>query len=259
RLPLWNPYIGTGIPVIETSVFAILHPFTLLYTVLPFEQANSVSAILRLAPAGLGMFLLLRVLGGGVAASLLGGMLFMLSTFHLAFRFHPLPNVSGLLPFLLLLSELALRGASARRCGAAWALLGALALVGAHGETAVHVLAVTWAYHLLRAVSVEHGSRWSSIRRALMFLGGSSALALLAATAVVWGHVLAIVDSNALHIRQGLMRPLPPIHLFSFVVPTSFRPGLHAAYLGVIPLLLAARGLVARGPFPAWPWAIIGG
>jgi hypothetical protein len=259
RFPIWNPYLATGVPVIETSPFATLHPFTLLYGILPFEQANSVLAVVRLAPAGLGAFLLARVLGGGIAASLLAGMLFMLSTFHLAFRFHPQPNVSALLPFLLLLSELTLRGASVRRCGAAWALLGALALVGGHAETAVHVFGVAWTYHLMRAASVQHDRRWQSIRRALVFLGASSACALLAATAFVWGHLLAIVESNALHMRRWMLRSLPLVHLFSFVVPVRFGPGVDSAYLGVIALLLAVRGLAGRSPFPAWPWAVIGG
>src|SRR5690349_16888930 len=53
-LPLWNPYVGTGVPVSEALQPALFHPFTLLLVALPVEHALTVLALLRLALAGLG-------------------------------------------------------------------------------------------------------------------------------------------------------------------------------------------------------------
>jgi hypothetical protein len=134
RPPLWNPYVGTGVPVAEIGLSAFFHPLTLLLLAFPFELALTLMAVLRIAIAGLGAFLLARVLGCRTPASIAAGILFMFSPFHLWFRFHPLPNASMLLPLLLATSELRVRGGSTCRLGAAWALLGALMLLGVTGK-----------------------------------------------------------------------------------------------------------------------------
>jgi len=261
HLPLWNPYIGTGVPVAEAMTPGFLHPYTLLLLFVPFEYALTILAVVRLVPAGLGAFLFVRVLGCGFPAGILAGVLFMLSSFHLGFRFHTLPNVSSLLPFLLLVSELRLRGRSTRRLGASWSLVGTLTLLGGHAQTSFHCLGAAWAYHLLRAATsspVERRGR--EIGSGFLFLTVCTALSVLGACVAVWGHTETLLAANALPYRSALPSPrLPPMHLLSFLMPANFRPDLYPAYLGVITLVLAARGLVSRGAFPAWPWVVLGG
>jgi len=261
HLPLWNPYIGTGVPVAEAMTPGFLHPYTLLLFLLPFEYALTMLAVLRLVPAGLGAFLFARVLGCGFPAGILAGALFMLSSFHLGFRFHTLPNVSSLLPFLLVVSELRLRGRSTRRLGASWSLVGTLMLLGGHAQTSVHCLGAAWAYHLLRAATSGpvHG-RGREIGSGFLFLTICTALSVLGASVAVWGHTEILLAANALPYRSALPSPrLPPMHLLSFLMPANFRQVLYPAYFGVITLVLAARGLVSRGAFPAWPWVVLGG
>src|SRR6187399_1752238 len=94
-LPLWNPYIGTGVPVSEALQPGLFHPFTLVLVALPVEHALTVLALLRLALAGLGAFALARILGCGAPAATLAGVLYGLEPFHLVLRFHTLPNVSA--------------------------------------------------------------------------------------------------------------------------------------------------------------------
>ncbi len=253
RLPLWNPLIGVGAPVIESIQPALLHPFTLLLYALPSDDALSVLAVARLALAGLGTFLLARTLGCGLPAAALAGLLFMLSPFHLRFRLHPLPNVSALLPFLLWISELRLRGGSPRRCGAAWSLVGTLSILGGHPETLVHTLAAAWTYHLLRAAgSAPAGGRWRALGAAAAFLAASTGLAALGATGVLWGSVEALLRSYLIRFRLMAGPGAPPPADLSLLLPSS------PSYVGILALLLAARGLFARGRFPAWPWACLG-
>ncbi len=257
RLPLWNPYVGTGVPVAETALPALFHPFTLLLFGLPFEHALTLMAVIRLALAGLGAFLLARVMGCSAPGGIAAGLLFMFSPFHLWFCFHPLANASMLLPFLLVVSELRVRGASARRAGAAWALLGTLMLLGGHGETTAHCVGVAWLYHLLRTANLAtKRERWKHLRAEAVFLSICTFLAVLGGAVVVFGHLAVLSESLAIPVRSALgYRHLPLGRLPPLLLPGLRDPYL---YLGIAALLFAARGAGAKGPFPAAPWVLIG-
>lgn len=253
-LPLWNPYVGTGVPVSEALQPALFHPFTLLLVALPVEHALTVLALLRLALAGLGAFVLARVLGCGAPAATLAGVLYGLEPFQLVLRFHTLPNVSACLPWLLALSERRLRGG--RPCGtlAAWALVAALACLGGHSQTTMHVLAVAIGYHLLRTVT-----RPASIGRELGFLGAGLVLAALGALVALWGHAELVLDGYARVYRalRGAYPRLPASHLASFLLPGA-RAGVQVSgYVGLAALVLAAGGVAGRAAFPAWPWVVV--
>jgi hypothetical protein len=261
RLPLWNPYIGTGYPVAEALQPALLHPFTVLLLVVPYEHALTLMAVIRLGLAGAGTFVLARALGCGGAAAGLAGTLFMFSPIHLNFRFSPLANVTVLLPWMLAASELRLRGARPRRIGAAWSLLGTLAILGGHAESIAHTFGLVWVYHLARASTARAGE---GLRRrlgsALLFLTACTILAALGAAGVIWGHTQVVLDSQVMRLRTsyGAYPVLPLDHLRSFLIPTA-RHGLRwGAYLGLLTLVLAGAGIVGRGPFAVWPWLAIG-
>ena len=253
-LPLWNPYVGTGVPVSEALQPALFHPFTLLLVALPVEHALTVLALLRLALAGLGAFVLARVLGCGAPAATLAGVLWALEPFHLVLRFHTLPNVSACLPWLLAVSEHRLRGGASRRTLAAWALVAAFACLGGHSQTAAHVLGIAVAYHLVRAIG-----RPAALGRELGFVGAGVLLAALGALVAVWGHTELVLDGFARTFRafRGVYPHLPASHLGSFLVPVGLSGVQVPAYVGLLALVLVAGGLAGRAPFPAWPWALL--
>jgi hypothetical protein len=252
-LPLWNPYVGTGVPVSEALQPALFHPFTLFLVALPVEHALTVLALLRLALAGLGAFALARVLGCGGPAATLAGVMYGLEPFHLVLRFHTLPNVSACLPWLLALSEHRLRADTPRWTLPAWALVAALACLGGHSQTTLHVLAVATAYHLARMLAGR-----ATIRRELGFLAAALLLAALGGLVALWGHAELVLDGWARTYRtvRGAYPRLPPSHLPSFVVPGT-RGVQVPGYVGLLALVLAAGGLAGRAPFPAWPWAAL--
>jgi hypothetical protein len=253
-LPLWNPYIGTGVPVSEALQPGLFHPFTLVLVALPVEHALTVLALLRLALAGLGAFALARILGCGAPAATLAGVLYGLEPFHLVLRFHTLPNVSACLPWLLALSERRLRGGAPRQTLAAWALVAALACLGGHSQTTVHVLAVATAYHLLRAAA-----RPAVLARELGFVGAGLLLAALGGLVAVWGHTELVLDGFARTYRtlRGTYPRLPLSHLVSFLASGPTGGVQVTAYVGLLALVLAAGGLVGRAGFSAWPWAVL--
>ena len=60
RLPLWNPYTFMGAPFLANSQAGFFYPLNVLMAWLPTEQAVSLSIVLHLAIAALGMYALAR-------------------------------------------------------------------------------------------------------------------------------------------------------------------------------------------------------
>lgn len=76
ELPLWNPFIRTGIPYIGNPYISILNPFVLvpLWAAGPINGAK-IAVVLACAMAGAGQYWLGRVIGLGRLASFAGGAL----------------------------------------------------------------------------------------------------------------------------------------------------------------------------------------
>ena len=72
QLPFWDPWTEAGVSVLGQLSPALLHPWTLLYLVFPFDLAFKLNHLLPLFVAGLGMFLLARRLGCSPPAALAG-------------------------------------------------------------------------------------------------------------------------------------------------------------------------------------------
>ncbi len=81
QVPLWNPYSFSGTPHAANYQSAVFSPVNLLYLVLPFLDAWSVSIILQPLLAGLFLYFFLRVLDRSREASLLGSIAFMFCGF----------------------------------------------------------------------------------------------------------------------------------------------------------------------------------
>jgi hypothetical protein len=81
RLPLWNPYMGLGVPLAGSAVDAVQHPFNLLLALLPFEAGFKAWVLLSYLLAGAGTFLLGRQLGLSFSPALGAALAFALSGF----------------------------------------------------------------------------------------------------------------------------------------------------------------------------------
>jgi hypothetical protein len=79
RLPLWNPYLFSGVPTIEAGSGDILYPASVLHFVLPLTSALAWKLILHVYLAGLFMYLAARALGVRRYLALFGGTAYMLS------------------------------------------------------------------------------------------------------------------------------------------------------------------------------------
>lgn len=127
RLPLWNPHLFMGAPLLANSQAGVLYPLNWLFLALPAPKQVAWSAALHVWIAGAGMLAYTRrCLRLSWPGAFLAAMLFALGGFLGAQVDHPNQlHVSAWLPWLLLLTE----------AGATWGLAAVIALMLLAGHT----------------------------------------------------------------------------------------------------------------------------
>ncbi len=145
HLPLWNPYIMTGMPFIADAQSAVLYPINIVFYTFPFKDAFATSAFIRLFIAGFGMFLFADALGIEFLGALFAGISFMFCAFNIVWLNHPQANVSVFLPWLFLLSYKFIKTGRLRYAG--WlALIIGVQFLGGHPETSAYILLAAMIY-----------------------------------------------------------------------------------------------------------------
>jgi len=72
QLPLWNPYILSGIPFMAAGQQAVLYPFGLIFYLVPLVQAYGLFTALHFFLGGLFMYAFLRSLEAGRLGATVG-------------------------------------------------------------------------------------------------------------------------------------------------------------------------------------------
>jgi hypothetical protein len=251
RLPLWNPYLFMGAPLLANSQAAALYPlhWPLLWLAAPKQIAWSIVLHIWLAGAGTYLFAR-RAIGLRWPAAVTAAVVFALGGFLGAQVEHVNQlNASAWLPWLLLCVETA-RGHGRGR----WlAMLGggaivALALLAGHTQAAYIVLCGAGLYAVLVGVESLRKPRWRQ---------GLGALALLVAMglmglALAAGQLLPTLELSQLSVRSaGLpyseaasFSLKPSLLLKAFLPPLLWDPPFSefVTYVGVAGLALAALG-----------------
>ena len=110
ELPLWNPYLFSGVPFLAAGQHSALYPLSLVFYALPLPLAYGVFTWLQLAIAGFGMFFFGRALRLGRAASLFAGLAMMFSGFLVvSVVFSMIIAAAAWLPWLLACIEMIIR------------------------------------------------------------------------------------------------------------------------------------------------------
>jgi hypothetical protein len=94
RLPLWNPYVGTGVPLFAEALHGVLHPASVIAALLGPAAGLDLVMLLHLATASLGAFSLARVLGVSHAGAVASGFAYGLSGFTVSMT-NNLPFLAG--------------------------------------------------------------------------------------------------------------------------------------------------------------------
>jgi hypothetical protein len=260
RLPHWAPHQGFGFPLLADIEVSTFYPTTVLgaltygpepsYLLLEREMA------VHLVIAGLGLFLLLRAAGAGVAGGMLGGVVFAFSGFMWAHLSHStIIQAASWVPWVMLGGVRLLDRPTGRAVvGTGIAL--ALSILGGHPQVSYYA-GLTLAVLLLigarahRSPPVDAPSR----RR----VAGAAAAAVLLALGLA---AVQLFPTAVLARRSFRWRPpaeflwaesLPFDRLLTFLVPLAFEgterwrhvDEFHA-YVGILPLTLAGMALLLR-------------
>jgi Bacterial membrane protein YfhO len=248
RLPVWTPNLSAGRPLLAAQQSAPLFPLTWIGVVFPYWESLAWIAVLKLTLAALGTFLLSRALGLRRGPALLGGVAFAFGTYLILWLGHPHSNAYVVLPWLFLLAERLCRRGTVGDAGALGGALG-LAWLGGQPESALIVSLATAAWVLHRLVSTVP-TRPEAVRRGALALGaGLLGLALAAVMLLPFAEILH--QSFATSRAQAPLAPKAFLTVFFPKYWPTGGPGNYAErtlYVGALPTLLAAAGLVARRP-----------
>jgi hypothetical protein len=106
KLPLWNPYMFSGYPLMAAFQTAAFYPLNVLYFILPFVSAWSLQVILQPILSGIFAYLFLKNLKLDKLSSLFGAIIYSYSGFNLFFlEFNVHAHVASYIPIFLLLID----------------------------------------------------------------------------------------------------------------------------------------------------------
>ncbi|MBV8085502.1 MAG: hypothetical protein JO247_11875, partial [Chloroflexi bacterium] len=253
RLPLWNPYLFSGMPFQADIQSGFFYPPNLLFERLarPFDYASMEwLAIVHYWLAGAGLYLLTRTLGVSRLGSLLGGLVWMWSGFMVAQLGHlNMVEVAVWLPVELLLLRLAIVGVRQ------WLTIPLVAATLAVAFFAGHTQLFLYELLALALFVAFSGAYRRSIPVLATCLAGAAILAAV--------QILPSFELTRLSLRSGISYQestqfaLAPAGLLTLLVPHFFGENAQNywgswtttevfGYAGILPLVLAAGALWLR-------------
>jgi hypothetical protein len=268
RLPLWNPYLFSGMPFAADIQSGLFYPINLLFERLahPFAYpAMEALAMVHYALAGALAYLLARSLNISRVSAIAAGLVWMWSGFMVAQLGHlNMVEVAVWLPLELLLLRLAL--VDVRRQLTVPTLSAVLAIAFFAGHTQLFL------YELLAlALFVAFWGRYrTSIPIVAISLAGAAILAAV--------QLLPSLELTRLSLRSGIsyqestQYALAPVGLLTLLVPHFFGENAQNywgswtstevfGYAGILPLVLAMVALRLRRQSQTrfWFWlAVLG-
>jgi len=244
EVPLWNPYMLSGTPLLANAQSAVFYPFNVLYYMLPAPIAWSLGFVLRSFLVILFTAGFVRALGGTATGSLAAAVLFAFCGFLTAWQGQAMSDAAIWLPLICWMTVSLHRQPSARLIAVA-AVAFAMPVLAGHPETAAHVTLTALALAALLA-SVQPS------RKFVLSFGAAGGLAVGIAAV----QILPTVEW-LMYVQHSLRESWPPNPLWSALGWVS-RDVLHAknsfglqipeqaAYIGMIAFAGAPLALLHR-------------
>lgn len=279
RLPLWQPEILTGIPLLAEMQTGALYPLHLaLFRFLPVDLALNYDILLHLVWLGAGTFLFARGRGVSVAGAVIASLALTLGGFGAARITHPnVLSVAAWLPWLLYLYELWRAGWYRLLSWSLLTLAFALQWLGGHPQFSL-INALTFAvYVIVQAATNDNGRATDetiTMRLRSFIVHRSSFILPLAAlvlgTVIASAQLLPTFEFSQQSARAGGVDS-------EFFTTFSFHPLYLAllgapflrgnpypntsveviAYVGVLPLLLAGAAVILKRERATWFWVAL--
>ncbi len=262
-VPLWNPLIGMGAPLLANYQSALVYPPHLLLLIVDPAWGSGLLVLLHLVWAGIGMALLARRLGMDRLGQCTAGLAFGLSGYLVARSgFFSINATAAWLPWIILAAD---RMAAAlpesldwrariRSC-APLAVVLAFQWTAGHAQTAWYSLVLLFAWVVWRSIGRD-GWRRLAINGAGLAAAGTAAFALAAPQLLPTLEYLAqSYRAQALDAEMALTYSFWPWRFLGLLAPSIFGSPASgdywgygnfwedAIYIGVLPLLLALVAL----------------
>ena len=246
RLPLWNPYLFSGVPFLAAGQHSGLYPLSIIYYILPLAEAYGVFTWLQLAIAGLNSYIFARVLRRSHGAAIFAGVAYAFSGFFIVSVVFPMIiAAASWLPLLLAIIELAVRKQESKGRESfhpvAYAVTGALvlgiAILAGHVEILYYILIVASFYAIWRLLHLWRriGAFWPALRLGLWLL-----IMIVAGLLVGSIQLIPLYELVRLNFRDGTATyhdvvswSWPARHLLTFLVPDVFGNPSHHAYFDI--------------------------
>jgi hypothetical protein len=262
-LPLWNPLLGMGAPLLANYQSALFYPPNLLLFLGDPAWMSTLLVMLHLILAGAGTTLLARRLGMDRLGQSMAGLAFGLSGYLVARAgFFSINAAAAWLPWVILATD---RITSVLPTATDWrqrvrtclplAIVLALQWTAGHAQTAWYTLVFMAAWALWR--SLRYGARAMAISFAGIASAGALAFALACPQLLPTLEYLAQSHrAEALGAEYAMTYSFWPWRFIGLLAPSAFgSPATgdywgygnfweDAIYIGVLPLLLAAVALV---------------
>ncbi len=180
HLPLWNPYIFSGMPLLGAAQGGLLFPLNWVYLIFSPLVATDLMVISAYMLAALGAYLFARRTGAAVAGAIVTSMIWQWGGFLIGQISHiNIVHTAAMLPWVLWALDRYVANHSPKR-GAVLAALVALQTFAGHQQALAYSLMLVAAYAIVMAF-VDLKSR----RQYLFSLGFMAAGLLLAAVQIV--------------------------------------------------------------------------
>jgi hypothetical protein len=264
QLPLWNPYLFSGVSFVANPQPALFYPPTWLALLLPVTTALGWIIVLHVWLAGVGTYGWMRSEGASAAGALFAAVTFAFSGYFFvrAYAGHLGVITTGAwLPLVLWACRRAVRRRSWRL-----AVLGGLpvglSILAGHTASFIYVALALAAYAAFCAWDAWRGAR--SSRAALLPLAQAGVM-LLVGLALAAVQLLPMAELALRSTRQAVPNydfasrfSWPPGYLLTLLVPNFFGEPAQTGYwgdgiydefifyAGVLPLVLALLGLRVR-------------
>lgn len=150
-LPLWNPYIFSGMPLFASAQGGLLFPLNWFYLIFNTIAATNLMVVSTYVAAGLGAYLFARRNGSSITGSLVTALAWQFGGFIVAQLAHiNIAQVAALLPWVLWALEAYARGGG-RKWGVLVSVFVALQAFVGHQQTLVYSLELVVAYAAVMA------------------------------------------------------------------------------------------------------------
>jgi membrane protein YfhO len=223
EFPLWNPYTMAGHPIYADGVTRTLSPFLLFYKFFDVPMGYSLARIAELILAAIFMYIFLTKIGVSAGGSLLGALVFELSS-------HSMLHLTGLgwwgglmwLPLIILFVDRAIERNSVRQATIAGALLAAQFFCGYMPNQIYYVGAVVL-YYLFFGLAQKRSLVSISLKRCfgLMLTTLITGLALAATQWIPMLELLKYSNRKVVGAELAYIY-LPPWYGLTLVFPNLF-------------------------------------